>query len=121
MRARSKTLTPWLAFALLSLSSASAIAAGVDPTTATRAQVAQAQKQFELGRGHLAKKDYEKALAEFRASYDVVASPNTRFSIARALRDMGNYVANSVSAPATTPQKAEAMQAAMAVSAVSPA
>ena len=91
MRAPSKTLAPCLAFALLSLSSASAIAAGVDPTAATPAQVAQAQRQFQLGRAHLAKKDYEKALAEFRASYDLVASPNTRFSIARALRDMGNY------------------------------
>lgn len=95
MRAISKTLAPWLAFALLAVSvasAASASAAGADPTAATPAQLAQAQKQFAVGRDHIAKKDYDKAIASFRASYDLVASPNTRFSIARALRDMGRYV-----------------------------
>jgi hypothetical protein len=91
MRSPSKTLSPWIAFALVSLSTSAAMAAGVEPTAATPAQVAQAQKQFERGRGYVAKKEYDKALTEFRASFDIVASPNTRFSIARALRDMGNF------------------------------
>ncbi len=40
----------------------------------------------------MTKKNHEEALAEFRASHDIVASPNTRLEIARCLETMGRLV-----------------------------
>jgi hypothetical protein len=44
------------------------------------------------GKDQLAKHHYDDALAEFRASHDIVASPNTRLEIARCLLSMGRLV-----------------------------
>jgi hypothetical protein len=41
----------------------------------------------------MAKKHYDEALVEFRASHEIVASPNTRLELARCLRTMGKIVA----------------------------
>jgi hypothetical protein len=66
---------------------------GVLPPAATPVQREQAQGRFLRGKDLLAKKQYEEALAEFRASHDIVASPNTRLESARCLVGMGKLVA----------------------------
>src|SRR3954447_22682897 len=48
--------------------------------------VAEAQEHFLAGQKAYEAKQYELALAEFRASYKAVASPNSRLYIARCLR-----------------------------------
>ena len=68
---------------------ASSRAAGADPTAATPEQGQQAQTHFQSGKDLASKNQLDAALAEFRASYDAVASPNAHLSIARTLRDMG--------------------------------
>jgi hypothetical protein len=72
---------------------APAFAAGALPATATPVQREQAQSRFLRGKDFLSKKRYDEALAEFRASHEIVASPNTRLEIARCLRQMGRTVA----------------------------
>lgn len=64
-------------------------AAGVTPADATAAQRAQAQRHFLRGKDLHGASKFEQALVEFRASFDVVASPNARLYIARCLRDLG--------------------------------
>jgi hypothetical protein len=66
---------------------------GVLPDVATPVQREQAQSRFAKGRDLLNKKQYDDALVEFRASHDIVASPNTRLEIARCLRTAGKLVA----------------------------
>jgi hypothetical protein len=65
---------------------------GVLPDAATPVQREQAQQRFARGKELLAKKDYAGALTEFRASHEIVASPNTRLEISRCLRSMGKLV-----------------------------
>jgi hypothetical protein len=72
---------------------ASAWAAGVDPDKATPAQREQAQARFLRGKELYAKGKYAEAYEEFHASMEIVESPNTRLSMARALREMGKLVA----------------------------
>jgi hypothetical protein len=79
--------------ALVASSSIPARADGVLPATATPVQREQAQARFARGKELLGKKQYEAALAEFRASHEIVASPNTRLELARCLRAMGKLVA----------------------------
>jgi len=67
-------------------------AVGVTPEQATAIQREQAQARFARGRTHFEKKQLEPALTEFRASHDIVSSPNTRLMIARCLREMNRYV-----------------------------
>jgi hypothetical protein len=75
------------------LAAPAAQADGVLPDVATPVQREQAQSRFAKGRDLLNKKQYDDALAEFRASHDIVASPNTRLEIARCLRTAGKLVA----------------------------
>ncbi|HQP37815.1 MAG TPA: hypothetical protein PLI95_21680 [Polyangiaceae bacterium] len=67
-------------------------AVGVSPESATAIQREQAQARFVRGRTHFDKRGFDKALEEFRASHDIVSSPNTRLMIARCLREMGRHV-----------------------------
>jgi hypothetical protein len=67
-------------------------AAGVDPAQATPVQREQAQARFMRGKDLQAQKKYEEALKEYRASHEIVASPNTRLAIGRLLREMGRIV-----------------------------
>ena len=78
--------------ASLSMSSVDAHAAGVDPGGASPVQREQAQQRFARGRDLFAKKDYAKALDEFVASHDIVASPNARLFAARCERGLGRLV-----------------------------
>jgi hypothetical protein len=75
------------------LTASAALADGVLPDVATPVQREQAQSRFAKGRDLMAKKQYDDALVEFRASHDIVASPNTRLEIARCLRTAGKLVA----------------------------
>jgi hypothetical protein len=85
-----------LASSLIALSlvaASSARADGVLPDVATPVQREQAQSRFARGRDLMSKKQVDQALVEFRASHDIVASPNTRLEIARCLRTAGKLVA----------------------------
>jgi hypothetical protein len=79
--------------ALVTSVSLPARADGVMPAVATPVQREQAQARFARGKELLGKKQYEAALAEFRASHEIVGSPNTRLELARCLRAMSRLVA----------------------------
>jgi hypothetical protein len=82
-----------LAVSLCSTSTTIALADGVLPGAATPVQREQAQERFARAKDFMAKKDYAGALTEFRASHEIVASPNTRLEISRCLRGTGKLVA----------------------------
>jgi hypothetical protein len=68
------------------------LAAPVSPGSATAVQREQAQSHFARGRDLFAAKKYDQALAELKASIDIVASPNARLIAARCYREMGRLV-----------------------------
>jgi hypothetical protein len=70
------------------LCAASEAAWAGDVASAERDQRAGAQKTFEAGSKLYDSHHYEEALAAFRASYQIVSSPNSRLMIARCLRDL---------------------------------
>jgi hypothetical protein len=78
--------------ALLTALAPPASADGVLPINATAVQREQAQSRFVRGKDLMNKQSYDAALAEFRASHDIVASPNTRLELARCLLAMGKQV-----------------------------
>jgi hypothetical protein len=88
---RERLASSMVAFVLLAAPLARAD--GVLPDVATPVQREQAQSRFARGRDLMSKKQYDQALVEFRASHDIVASPNTRLEIARCLRTAGRLVA----------------------------
>jgi hypothetical protein len=77
----------------LLLAQTSAQADGVLPAAATPVQREQAQARFLRGKDLMTRRQYEDALAEFRASHEIVASPNTRLETARCLLAMGRLIA----------------------------
>lgn len=79
--------------ALLVSNALPAHADGVSPAAATPVQREQAQARFLRGKDLMAKKRYDEALAEFQASHQIVASPNTRLQIGRCLLQLGKIVA----------------------------
>jgi hypothetical protein len=78
--------------AALALPSASALAAGVAPASASAVQRTQAQAKFLKGKELFSQKKYPEALEQFRASLDIIASPNARLFVARALRESGSLL-----------------------------
>ncbi len=80
------------AVALSTTFAATAYAAGVAPSQSTPVQREQAQSRFLRGKAKLGKGQYAEALAEFNASLDIVASPNTRLYVGRCLRELGRIV-----------------------------
>lgn len=83
----------WAASVLVLLSTAPpSLADGVPPDQASAVQREQAQARFERGRNLFRKNQHEEALQEFRASHDIVLSPNTRLMIARCRRELGQLV-----------------------------
>jgi hypothetical protein len=64
-------------------------AKGAPVETATKAQKADAQKSYAEGKQAFDDKQFEAALAKFRASYDIVASPNSHLMVARSLGELG--------------------------------
>lgn len=83
---------PLLIAASLALASP-AYAAAVAPGQATPVQREQAQSRFLRGKDRYGKGKYEEALAEFQASLEIVASPNTRLYVARCHEKLGRLVA----------------------------
>ncbi len=74
----------------LSLASPSAASAGGIPVTqASDAQREQAGVLFKAALAKSKKGDYEGAIADLRASFDLVASPNTKLRISRELLALG--------------------------------
>ena len=69
-----------------------AFGAGAAPGAATPVQREQAQSRFLRGRELYGAGRFDAALAEFTASLDIVASPNTRLYVGRSLREMGRLV-----------------------------
>jgi len=90
---RSRLVMSTAFVALITSLSLPALADGVMPAVATPVQREQAQARFARGKELLGKKQYEAALVEFRASHEIVGSPNTRLELARCLRGMGKLVA----------------------------
>ncbi len=57
------------------------------PTTATGTNAAKVH--FDRGTAFYASRNYEDALLEFRASFQISDSPNARLAVARCLRELG--------------------------------
>lgn len=75
-------------FTLTFMTTASAFAAGAPVEQASKEQWSAAQKTF-LAAGELYDaKRYDESITAYRASWNIVASPNTRLQIARALREL---------------------------------
>jgi hypothetical protein len=89
---RSAALPPLIVAALVFAGAGRAQADGALPAEATSVQREQAQSRFLRGKELMAKGAFDAALAEFRASHDIVASPNTRLEIARCLLATGKLV-----------------------------
>ena len=87
-----RTFVSSLVLCTVLAASAPALAAGVDPANATPVQREQAQAHFLKGKASFDRNDLPAALEEFRASLEIVASPNARLYVARTLREMGRLV-----------------------------
>jgi hypothetical protein len=78
--------------ALVPLSSTPVHAQGTPVENADEAQKIQAQEKFMEGKRAFDSNDFETALTAFKASYDVVASPNAHLMVARTLEGLGRKV-----------------------------
>lgn len=67
------------------------LAAGADVREASVDQKKAAQERFAEARAAFDARRFVDAIAGFRASYDIVASPNTHLMIAQAMREMGRH------------------------------
>jgi len=84
-----RSLSICAAFALAVLVTSSASADGVAPGAATPEQKKEAMDHFLVGKQAFESRNWEKSIAELRASLGIVDSPNARLELARALRDSG--------------------------------
>lgn len=78
----------WLAVSLLVLGllvPRPSQAAGVPIAKASKEELKAAQRTFEAADGLFDAKRYQEAITAYRASYEIVASPNSRLMIARSL------------------------------------
>ncbi len=71
------------------LSASLALGAGTPIDRASKAQLDAAQKTFDAASDLYDAKRWQEAITAFRASHDIVASPNSRLMIARALVELG--------------------------------
>src|SRR4051812_48863807 len=78
----------WGAVLLLS----SGVVHAADAAPPEKEQKAGAQKTFDAGSRLYDAHRYDEALTAFRASYQILASPNSHLMVARALRDLGRNV-----------------------------
>ena len=88
----------WVSVLTLALATAGAArpayADGVDPAKATPVQRELAQGRFMKGRDLFGQGQFAPALEEFKASHEIVASPNARLYAARCMRELGRLVAS---------------------------
>jgi len=89
MRSPRRSLIASCAVSLALLVAGSAFASPVSPTQANATQKNEAMAHFTAGKQAIGAKNYDRAIAELRASLQVVDSPNARLELARALRDAG--------------------------------
>jgi hypothetical protein len=78
-----------LSAALVLAFAVSAHADGASPESASAEQEKQAQERYEQGVQHYKANHFDEAAEAFRASVEIVASPNARLMYARALRESG--------------------------------
>jgi hypothetical protein len=93
-----------LATAAVFTTSMSSHAQGVPVEQATEEQKTAARENFTKGKEAFDAKKYEEALTALRASYDVVASPNSRILIAQCLEALGKPVEAFAEAEAVATQ-----------------
>src|SRR5262249_40691806 len=82
-------LTSWVVCGALAFATPAIGAAADGPSPE---QKAGAQKTFDAGSKLYDAHRYEEALAAFRASYQILASPNSHLMVARAMRELGKNV-----------------------------
>jgi len=75
------------------LAAPSSLAAGVAVGAATPEQKAAASEAYKTAAAAMKAGQHDQALSGFRASYDIVASPNSLFMAVRVLQAMGRNVA----------------------------
>lgn len=80
------------ALLIVSLATSPGWSQPVAPAEVSEQARAEAKQAFAAASQHFDGKRFEEALATFRSSYQVVASPNTRLMIARTLRELGRDV-----------------------------
>ncbi len=73
----------------IALSAAPAFATNLEASSAEQKRAAQ--KMFEAADGLYENGQFDQAAQAFRASYELVASPNSRLMIARSLRELKRY------------------------------
>jgi hypothetical protein len=74
---------------VLALHPTVSLAAGVSVEKATKEQTQAAQRTFQAADDLFDAKRFDEAITAFRASWEIVASPNSRLMIARSLRELG--------------------------------
>ena len=82
------SLRPICVAVAIALHAPIASAAGTPIDQASKAQLRAAQKTFEAASDLYDAGRFEEAITAFRASHDIVASPNSRLMIARALMEL---------------------------------
>ncbi|MCC6900635.1 MAG: hypothetical protein IT377_16770 [Polyangiaceae bacterium] len=82
-------LLPVALLALGLLVPQAALAAGIPIEKASKEQLKAAQRTFEAADGLFDAKRYKEAITAYRASNEIVASPNSRLMIARSLAALG--------------------------------
>jgi hypothetical protein len=91
----SNPLRPLVLVTVLSLGAAVIFRSPLTQAQASNAD-AQAMVRFNRGRELFLARNFEAALAEFRAAVTLIGSPNTRLYIARCLRELGRNAEASV-------------------------
>lgn len=100
-----------LSLALRIVTGGDAHAGGVPVATATEHQKRDANRLYESGSAKSQSGDARGAFADFRASYDIVASPNTRLRMGRELAAQGRWADAYREARATEAMAKEATAA----------
>jgi hypothetical protein len=81
---------------VLAACAAAMLAASEDAGAQVVGAESAAQLRFQRGRELFVAQDHRRALEEFRAANQLVASPNTRLYIARCLRELGQWAESFV-------------------------
>jgi len=88
-----KTPRAWLTASIVALGmgvhAPDVWAKGAPVESASKEKKADAQKAYVEGKQAFDDKQFEAALTKFRASYDIVASPNSHLMVARTLSELG--------------------------------
>lgn len=89
MRTKTTVLAAFLAVSSALVMGAPDVARAQPAAPAAPGDGAAAKARFDKGKSLFAAKNFADALVEFRASYNLIKSPNSHFLIANCLRDLG--------------------------------